>query len=245
MVKKTKRKKHIEESILNFINDKITNISQSSHENNGIFKMSIDDSITWIKKYANDFTKFDESIEICVDLKGLDSKKSDQNISGTIALPAGTGRNLIIAAFVNEDMKNEVISNGATYAGYESLIEMIKSNKRKKIDVCIAHPSTMAKLASELGKILGPKGLMPNPKLGTVSNDIISLVKSINNHVFLKSDKTSRIRSMIGKISFSHHDIKINFDAFIDGLSKIISNGSIGQCYLTTTQGQFCLEIQK
>lgn len=241
----TKKKKIVE----GILDEHLSSKKIFATNKKGVFKSDLNVAIDWIQKeYAAKFSKFDESLELCVELKGIDPRKSEHNIVGSVILPNGKGKKLKIAAFIDdsdESGKKEIIAAGASYAGGESLIENIKNGSCKDFDVCIAHPKMMAKLASELGKILGPRGLMPNPKMNTVANDLVSLTKEIENYAMFRGDKYARVRSVVGKTSFDQSKIKENLVAFTENLKKIIPTvASIENCYITTTQGNFCFQVE-
>lgn len=172
-----------------------------------------------IKVIKNNFNaKFDETIEIHVRL-GIDAKKSDQKVRASAALPHGTGKTKRVAVFTSTK-RDEAISAGADLAGGDDLVETILKSEKIDFDVAAATPEMMPKMA-RIAKILGPKGLMPNPKVGTVANNIAEIVKSLKaGQIEFKSDDSGNVHSVIGKVSFGADKLKENFDVFVDALKK-------------------------
>ena len=164
------------------------------------------------------FVKFDETVDISIKLN-IDSNKTDQNIKGVINLPKGTGKKIIVAVITSEEKLNDAKENGADLSGGVELIEEISSNKIN-FDVLIASPEMMPALG-KVAKILGPKGLMPNPKLGTVTNDIGKAVKdSKSGQVKFKNEKSGIVHAGIGKLSFKDEDILSNLKTFYSTINK-------------------------
>ena len=164
------------------------------------------------------FVKFDETIDVSINLS-IDSSKSDQNIKGVVNLPKGTGKKVKIAVITNDEMIKEANSNGADVAGGNEIIENISSNKLN-FDILIASPDMMPALG-KVAKILGPKGLMPNPKLGTVTKDIGKAVKNAKSgQVKYKNDKAGIVHAGLGKLSFSSEDILDNLKTFYSAIVK-------------------------
>ena len=164
------------------------------------------------------FVKFDETVDISIKLN-IDSNKTEQNIKGVIKLPKGTGKNIIVAVITSEEKLNDAKENGADLSGGVELIEEISSNKIK-FDILIASPEMMPALG-KVAKILGPKGLMPNPKLGTVTNDIGKAVKdSKSGQVKFKNEKSGIVHAGIGKLSFKDEDILSNLKTFYSTINK-------------------------
>ena len=164
------------------------------------------------------YVKFDETIDISINL-GIDTNKSDQNIKGMINLPKGTGKEITVAVVTSDDKQAEAKENGADIVGGGDLIDEISSGKTK-FDILIASPDMMSSLG-KVAKILGPKGLMPNPKLGTVSNDISKTVKDAKSgQVKFKNDKSGIVHAGIGKLSFSEEDILENLKTFYSSILK-------------------------
>ncbi|MGE5392553.1 MAG: 50S ribosomal protein L1 [Candidatus Saccharibacteria bacterium] len=175
------------------------------------------EAIALAKKTAT--TKFKGNIEVHVRL-GIDPKKTDQAVRGTVSLPHGTGKTKRIAAFVSSGKEKEAQDAGATVVGGEDLIKKIKETEKMDFDIAIAEPSMMPKLAV-IAKLLGPRGLMPNPKSGTVTPDISKAVKEFaGGKMEFKNDDSGNVHMIIGKADFSDDQIMANFKAFMDALSN-------------------------
>jgi large subunit ribosomal protein L1 len=169
------------------------------------------EAIELAKKTAN--TKFVGSIEVHVRTK-IDAKKTDQSVRGTVSLPHGTGKSKRVAAFVSESKEKEAKDAGAAVVGGEELIKQIKETGKVDFEVAIAEPAMMVKLAA-VAKILGPKGVMPNPKTGTVGQNIGEMVKEIaGGKVNFKNDDSANIHQIIGKSNFDSKQLLENFEAF-------------------------------
>jgi large subunit ribosomal protein L1 len=163
--------------------------------------------------------KFDASLEVHVRL-GIDPKKGDQIIRGSVVLPHGTGKDIKIAAFVADDKAKDAKTAGADLIGNEDLIEQIKKTSKTDFDIAVATPDMMPKLAA-IAKILGQKGLMPNPKAGTIGPDIAKLVEELKKgKVAYKNDSQANIHILIGKMSFDDAKLQENFITFLDSLKK-------------------------
>ena len=164
------------------------------------------------------FVKFDETVDISIKLN-IDSNKTDQNIKGVINLPKGTGKKINVAVISSEEMQKEARENGADKVGGKELIENF-SSKDIDFDILIATPDMMPTLG-KIAKILGPKGLMPNPKLGTVTNDIGKAVKDAKSgQVKFKNEKSGIVHAGIGKLSFSEEDLLLNLKTFYSSIVK-------------------------
>ena len=164
------------------------------------------------------FVNFDETLDISINLN-IDSSKSDQNIKGVTNLPKGTGKKIKVAVIANEDKKNEAEQNGVDLFGGNDIIENISSGKID-FDILIATPDMMPNLG-KIAKILGPKGLMPNPKLGTVTKEIGQAVKDAKSgQVKYKNDKSGIIHAGIGKLSFNDEDLLENLKTFYSSIVK-------------------------
>ena len=171
-------------------------------------------------------TKFDETLEIAVNL-GVDPKHADQIVRGNVSLPNGTGKKYKIAVFAKDDLAKEALEAGADFVGEEDLgVKFEKENI--KVDKVIATPDMMA-IVGKLGKILGPKGLMPNPKLGTVTKDVKKTIIDIKAGLIeFKADKSGIVHAGIGKKSFSLDKLEENYKNFIDAIIKAKPKGAKG-----------------
>ena len=175
-----------------------------------------DNAIALIKDCAT--AKFNESIDVSVQL-GVDAKKSDQVVRGSVVLPAGTGRSVRVAVFAAGDKAEAARAAGADVVGMEDLAERIKGGDMP-FDIVIASPDTM-RIVGTLGQILGPRGLMPNPKVGTVTPDVATAVKNAKaGQVQYRTDKAGIIHATIGRKDFADADLKSNLVALIDALNK-------------------------
>ena len=197
----------------------------------------VDDVIKKVK--INCTTKFDESIDVSC-LLNLKNKKEEISLRTLVNLPNGNGRKLKIAVLCEENKIKEAKDSGAEIVGFDNLVNDI-TNGKINFDKLIATPATMSKIG-KLGKILGPKGLMPNPKFGTVTNDIKNSVKAIKNgQIEIKNDKDGNIAASIGKKSFSDAKLKENYEAFMKTLLKEkpteIKGNFVLSAYLTSTMG--------
>jgi len=164
------------------------------------------------------FVKFDETIDVAINLN-IDSNKTDQNIKGVVNLPKGNGKTINVAVVASEEKQNDAKDNGADQVGGIELIDQIATSKIN-FDILIATPDMMPSLG-KIAKILGPKGLMPNPKLGTVTNDISSAVKNAKSgQVKFKNEKSGIVHAGIGKLSFSEEDIFLNLKTFYSSIVK-------------------------
>ncbi len=164
------------------------------------------------------YVKFDETIDVSINLN-IDSNKTDQNIKGVINLPKGTGKTVKVAVITSDENINIAKENGADLAGGKEIIDDISKNKID-FDILIASPDMMAELG-KVAKILGPKGLMPNPKLGTVSKEIGKSVKDAKSgQIKFKNDKSGIVHAGIGKLSFSDEDILSNLKTFYSSILK-------------------------
>ena len=197
----------------------------------------IDDIIKKVKK--NCTTKFDESIDISCFLN-LKHKKEEISLRTLVNLPNGNGKKIKIAVLCEESKIKEAKDSGADIAGFDNLVKDI-TNGKINFDKLIATPATMPKMG-KLGKILGPKGLMPNPKFGTVTNNIKTTVQAIKKgQIEIKNDKDGNVAASIGKKSFSDIKLKENYEAFMKTLLKEkptkIKGNFVLSAYLTSTMG--------
>jgi large subunit ribosomal protein L1 len=185
---------------------------------------ALDKAVDLIKQGAK--AKFDETIEISMNL-GIDPKHSDQNVRGVVLLPSGTGKNLRVAVFAKGPKAEQAKAAGADLVGADDLAEQVNAGKIE-FDRCIATPDMMG-VVGKLGKVLGPRGLMPNPKLGTVTNDVTEAVKAAKGgQVEFRAEKAGLIHAGIGKASFSKEAIVANVKAFVGAVSKAKPSGSKG-----------------
>lgn len=196
------------------------------------------EAVELVKKTSN--TKFDGTVEVHLNL-GIDVKKSDQLIRATIVLPHGTGKTKKIAAFVPADKEKEAKEAGADIVGSEDLIESIAKSGKVDFDVAVATPDMMPKMA-KVAKILGPKGIMPNPKTETVSPNVKKMVEELKKgKVTLKNDATGNIHQALGKISYENKNLLQNLEAVIAAIRKhkpASAKGSyIKNVVLTSTMG--------
>ena len=186
------------------------------------------------------FTKFDSSIDMAIRL-GVDPKKATEMVRGIVALPHGTGKNVKVLALVSADKENEAKEAGADFFGLDEYLQKIKDGWTD-IDIIVTMPSVMGKLGP-LGKILGPRGLMPNPKTGTVTMDIKKAISDIKGgKIDFKVDKTGIIHASIGKVSFSADKIFENADELIKTVEKIKPSTSKGtyikSIFMSSTMSQ-------
>ena len=174
------------------------------------------EALALVKETAT--AKFDESIDLAVQL-GIDAKKSDQLVRGSVVLPAGTGKSVRVAVFAQGDKAEAAKAAGADIVGMEDLAERIKGGQID-FDVVIASPDTM-RVVGALGQILGPRGLMPNPKVGTVTPDVATAVKNAKaGQVQYRTDKAGIIHATIGRASFGVEQLQTNLAALVDALQK-------------------------
>ncbi|MFA4913791.1 MAG: 50S ribosomal protein L1 [Alcaligenaceae bacterium] len=174
------------------------------------------EALTLIKETAT--AKFDESVDVAVQL-GIDPKKSDQLVRGSVVLPAGTGKSVRVAVFAQGEKAEAAKAAGADIVGLEDLAEAIKAGNMD-FDIVIASPDTM-RVVGALGQILGPRGLMPNPKVGTVTPDVATAVKNAKaGQVQYRTDKAGIIHATIGRASFGVEQLQSNLSALVDALQK-------------------------
>ena len=185
----------------------------------------VDEALPLVKSNAT--AKFDETIEIALNL-GVDPRHADQMVRGTVQLPNGTGKTIRIAVFAKDAKADEATAAGADVVGAEDLMESIQGGTID-FDRVIATPDMMG-IVGRLGKVLGPKGLMPNPKLGTVTPNVAEAVKAAKGgQVEFRVEKAGIIHSGIGKASFTEADLRKNFDAFVDAIVKAKPSGAKGK----------------
>lgn len=185
---------------------------------------SVEEAVALVKKNAS--AKFDESVEIAVNL-GVDPRHADQLVRGVCALPAGTGRTIKVAVFAKDAKAKEALDAGADYVGAEDLAEKIQGGLTD-FDRVIATPDMMV-VVGRLGKVLGPRGLMPNPKVGTVTPDVAKAIADAKGGAIeFRVEKAGIIHAGIGKASFSEADLATNVRALIDSLNKAKPSGAKG-----------------
>lgn len=207
---KTVKGKRMKSAIGNIVTDKLYPLTEA---------------VSIIKGNAK--AKFDETVDIAVNL-GVDPKHADQMVRGMVSLPSGTGKTVRVAVFAKGAKAEEAKKAGADLVGEEDLFEEIKKGV-VNFDRCIATPDLMAKLAASVGKILGPRGLMPNPKLGTVTLDIAKAVKDAKGgQVEFRVEKSGIIHAGVGKASFSEADIEANIVAFMSAVNQAKPSGAKG-----------------
>ncbi len=197
----------------------------------------LEEALNISKKFAS--KKFDESIDISIIL-GIDAKKSDQQVRGVTSLPKMPKKNVKIAVFADGDDIEKAKEAGAEIVGGDDLIETVKKGELN-FDKCISTPKMMVKVSS-LGQILGPKGLMPNPKLGTVTNDVANAIQNIKlGQVEYKTDKAGIIHVSVGKISFSESELKKNIEFLLEEIKKKKPESSKGifikKFFINSTMG--------
>jgi len=197
----------------------------------------LDEALKLVKEVAS--VKFDESVDISVNL-GIDARKSEQNVRGATVMPRGTGKTVRVAVFAQGEQADAAKAAGADIVGFEDLAEDIKKGTMD-FDICIATPDAM-RVVGQLGQILGPRGLMPNPKVGTVTPDVAKAVNDAKaGQVQFRIDKAGIIHCSIGKTSFEADALKENLNALIAALNKAKPAAAKGQYFkkftLSTTMG--------
>jgi large subunit ribosomal protein L1 len=184
----------------------------------------VDDALKLVKATA--VAKFDESVDVAVNL-GVDAKKSDQTVRGSVVLPAGTGKNVRVAVFAQGDKAKDALAAGADIVGFDDLAAKVKEGFME-FDVVIASPDAM-RVVGQLGQILGPRGLMPNPKVGTVTADVATAVKNAKaGQVQYRTDKAGIIHATIGRASFQPEALRANLTALIEALNRAKPSSSKG-----------------
>jgi large subunit ribosomal protein L1 len=197
----------------------------------------INEAINLLKELAT--AKFKESVDVSVNL-GIDARKSDQNVRGATVLPNGTGRDVRVAVFTSGANADKAKEAGADIVGMEDLAEQVKKGEMN-FDVVIASPDAM-RVVGMLGQILGPRGLMPNPKTGTVTPDVATAVKNAKaGQIRYRNDKAGIIHATIGKVDFDNDKLKENLEALLAALKKAKPSSAKGQFIkkvsLSTTMG--------
>ena len=197
----------------------------------------LSEAIKLVKKTAS--TKFYETIELALNL-GVDPRHSDQMVRGAVSLPNGTGKTVRVAVFAKDDKAEEAKRAGADIVGADDLAESV-SKGEILFDRCVATPDMMA-VVGRLGKVLGPRGLMPNPKLGTVTNDVAAAVSAVKGgQVAFRVEKAGIVHAGVGKASFSESALQENVQAFIDAVNSAKPSGAKGiflqQATISATMG--------
>jgi len=197
----------------------------------------LDEALELIKQTGS--AKFDETVDVAINL-GVNAKKSDQNVRGATVLPRGTGRTMRVAVFAEGTDADAAREAGADLVGLEDLAEQVQGGDIE-FDVCIATPSTM-RVVGKLGQILGPRGLMPNPKVGTVTQDVTKAVTNAKaGQVQFRIDKAGIVHCPIGKVSFDLEALRENMVALLDALNRAKPSTAKGQYIkrvtLSTTMG--------
>jgi large subunit ribosomal protein L1 len=198
---------------------------------------AINDAVALLKEFAT--AKFAESVDVSVNL-GIDARKSDQNVRGATVLPNGTGKDVRVAVFTQGANADAAKEAGADVVGMEDLAEQVKKGEMN-FDVVVASPDAM-RVVGQLGQILGPRGLMPNPKTGTVTPDVATAVKNAKaGQVRYRNDKNGIVHASIGKVAFEADKIKENLEALLDALKKAKPSSAKGtyikKVSLSTTMG--------
>ncbi|MFC3122229.1 50S ribosomal protein L1 [Agaribacter flavus] len=196
-----------------------------------------DEAVALLKEFAT--AKFPESVDVAINL-GIDARKSDQNVRGATVLPNGTGKDVRVAVFTQGANAEAAKEAGADIVGMEDLAEQVKKGEMN-FDVVVASPDAM-RVVGQLGQILGPRGLMPNPKTGTVTPDVATAVKNAKaGQVRYRNDKNGIIHASIGKIAFEPTQIKQNLEALVEALKKAKPSSAKGtyikKISLSTTMG--------
>jgi len=198
---------------------------------------SIEDAVKILKENAK--TKFDETIEVALNL-GVDPRHADQMVRGTVSLPHGTGKSLRVAVFARDAKAEEAVAAGADLVGAEDLAEKIQAGEMN-FDRCIATPDMMG-VVGRLGKVLGPKGMMPNPKLGTVTPNVAEAIQAAKaGQIEFRVEKMGIIHAGVGKASFSAEQLSENIAAFVGAIQQAKPTGAKGtymkKVSVTSTMG--------
>ena len=217
---------------------KLTKKQKILQEKHDVEKMySLNEAMEIIQSVKSE--KFDESIDIAVKL-GVDPNQSDQNVRGAVTLPNSLGKEVVVAVFADGDHASDASDAGADYVGMEDLADKF-TKEEIKVDVVISTNAAM-KVVGKLGQVLGPKGLMPNPKTGTVSDDVKTAIKNVKaGQVRFRTDKNGIIHGSIGKVTFDSEKIKANASALLEELNKLKPASAkgifIGNISISSTMG--------
>lgn len=211
-------------------------IENATAENGG--ELSLEMAVSLIKQTAK--VKFDESVDMDIRL-GVDPRHADQMVRGSVALPHGTGKEVRVLVLTNEGKQAEARDAGADLVGLDDFVDKIQKEGFTDFDVMIASPDVMPKIG-RLGRVLGPRGLMPNPKSGTVTNDIAEAVKAVKaGRIDFRVDKAGILHTAIGKSSFSEEQIRENAEAFLREVMRLRPSSAKGiyvrSVTLSTTMG--------
>ena len=211
-------------------------IEKAAAENGG--ELSLELAVSLIKQMAK--AKFDESVDIDIRL-GVDPRHADQMVRGSVALPHGTGKEVRVLVLTNESKQAEARDAGADLVGLDDFVDKIQNDGFTDFDVMIASPDVMPKIG-RLGRVLGPRGLMPNPKSGTVTNDIAEAVQAVKaGRIDFRVDKAGILHTAIGKSSFSEEQSRENAEAFLRGVMRLRPSSAKGiyvrSVTLSTTMG--------
>ena len=198
---------------------------------------NVKEAIALIKKSKK--LNFDETLDIAINL-GVDPKHADQIVKGVVKLPHGTGKASKIAVFAKDDKAKEAKDAGADFVGSEDLAKQLEKGEIK-VDRVLATPDMMATVG-KLGKVLGPKGLMPNPKLGSVTTDLKKIIEDIKDGLIeFKADKAGTVHAGVGKVSFTEESLEKNINNFVDAIIKAKPSGAKGtylkDMYISSTMG--------
>lgn len=201
------------------------NFTEASEKVDRNHHYTVDEAVKLLQE--THFAKFDSSVDVAVKL-GIDPRQANQQIRTALVLPHGIGKDLKVLVFAKEDKAAEAKEAGADYAGLEELVEKITKENWLDFDVSIATPDVMSEVG-KLGKFLGPRGLMPSPKVGTVTQDVAKAVKeSKAGRIELKNDKGGVLHAPIGKVSFGDQKLRENFLSFMDSIIKLKPASSKG-----------------
>lgn len=201
-------------------------------------KYSLEEGVSLVKEAS--YVKFDETVELAMRL-GVDPKHSDQMIRGAVSLPHGTGRTIRVAVFAKGEKEKEALDAGADFVGAEDLVEKIQKENWLDFDAAVATPDMMAHVG-KIGRVLGPRGLMPNPKIGTVTFDVAKAVTDLKGgRVDFRTEKSGVVQLGVGKVSFEAAQLKDNVLAVLDTVIKLKPSSAKGtylkSIYVSSTMG--------